>query len=129
MPNPNPRVMAETVLIKSTAAAYLTARGITTSPRTIIDWWDRGVAGIVLESYLIGGRRFTSVEALERFFARRNGEPERKPIPVELVERLEQKMFPVLDPPKIYRYESPEAEEAELRSMLARKPGRPRKTS
>jgi hypothetical protein len=32
----------------------------------------RGVRGVVLESVLIGGARYTSEEALERFFAAQN---------------------------------------------------------
>ena len=34
---------------------------------TLWRWINRGVRGVQLETCLIGGRRFTSVEALERF--------------------------------------------------------------
>lgn len=34
---------------------------------TIFRWRQRGISGIRLESVLIGGRSYTSVEALERF--------------------------------------------------------------
>jgi hypothetical protein len=37
---------------------------------TPIRWWQRGVRGIHLESVLIGGRRYTSAEAIARFLAR-----------------------------------------------------------
>jgi Protein of unknown function (DUF1580) len=44
-------------------------------PATLRAWADRGVRGIVLESRRIGGRRFTTREALERFLALVNGHP------------------------------------------------------
>jgi hypothetical protein len=34
---------------------------------TLWRWARRGVRGIVLETYVVAGRRFTSTEALERF--------------------------------------------------------------
>ena len=37
---------------------------------TLHRWRLRGVRGVKLETVLIGGRRFTSDEALSRFFAR-----------------------------------------------------------
>src|SRR5690242_14714829 len=48
--------------------------------RSVLErWWTRGIRGpkgerIVLESRRIGGLRFTSVEAVERFLAALNGE-------------------------------------------------------
>ena len=36
---------------------------------TVVRWCTRGVRGLVLESVIVGGRRFTSVEALSRFVA------------------------------------------------------------
>lgn len=36
---------------------------------TVWRWLDKGCRGVRLESILLGGRRFTSREALERFFA------------------------------------------------------------
>ena len=46
---------------------------------TLWRWCRRGVKGIVLETYVVAGRRFTSTEALERFAsattAAANGEP------------------------------------------------------
>jgi hypothetical protein len=36
---------------------------------TLYRWHLRGIRGIRLETILIGGRRYTSQEALERFFA------------------------------------------------------------
>jgi hypothetical protein len=39
---------------------------------TLIRWWKRGVKGVILETLIVGGRRFTSVEAIQRFLARLN---------------------------------------------------------
>ena len=36
---------------------------------TLCRWWRRGVRGVKLETITIGGRRYTSAEALERFSA------------------------------------------------------------
>ena len=37
---------------------------------TIWRWYLRGVRGVKLETLVVGGRRFTSVEAIERFCER-----------------------------------------------------------
>jgi hypothetical protein len=37
---------------------------------TVWRWINRGIRGIKLETVMIGGRRYTSAEALERFFER-----------------------------------------------------------
>jgi hypothetical protein len=37
---------------------------------TVHRWWSRGYKGVVLESIRIGGQRFTSLQALQRFFDR-----------------------------------------------------------
>jgi hypothetical protein len=39
---------------------------------TLIRWALRGLKGIKLETALVGGRRFTSVEAIQRFLVRLN---------------------------------------------------------
>lgn len=36
---------------------------------TVIRWFGRGIRGVRLETALCGGRRFTSLEAIHRFFA------------------------------------------------------------
>jgi len=41
---------------------------------TITRWADRGIGGVRLESWRCGGKRVTSVEALERFILARSGE-------------------------------------------------------
>lgn len=37
---------------------------------TIVRWATRGVKGVKLETIMVGGRRFTSVEAIARFIER-----------------------------------------------------------
>lgn len=37
---------------------------------TVFRWRQRGARGVKLETVLIGGNRYTSVEALHRFFAK-----------------------------------------------------------
>jgi hypothetical protein len=45
---------------------------------TLIRWAHHGIRGVKLETVMVGGRRFTSVEAVHRFLARLNqtGTPE-----------------------------------------------------
>ena len=47
------------------------AKSLPTRPNvvTLWRWRNRGIKGVQLESGLIGGRRYTSREALDRFFA------------------------------------------------------------
>lgn len=49
---------------------------------TIHRWRLRGIRGQKLETILVGGRRFTSVEALERFIARTTAAANGEQIPV-----------------------------------------------
>ena len=58
-------IAAETLLSVGQAA-----RAVPYRPNvcTVWRWLERGVRGVRLESVLMGGRRFTSQEALERFF-------------------------------------------------------------
>ncbi len=65
----------EQLITLAEAAASLP---VTTHPQTVQCWTSRGVRGVVLESYCIGTRRFTSKEALERFLAKLN-EPDKSP--------------------------------------------------
>ena len=37
------------------------------APSTIWRWYRKGIRGVVLETVLVGGTRYTSVEALNRF--------------------------------------------------------------
>jgi hypothetical protein len=41
-------------------------------PSTLWRWSARGIKGIKLETTLVGGRRYVSLEALARFFERLN---------------------------------------------------------
>ncbi len=46
---------------------------------TVVRWWRRGVRGVRLETILIGGRRYTSREALQRFVARLSSQSDPEP--------------------------------------------------
>jgi hypothetical protein len=37
---------------------------------TLIRWCRRGVRGVKLETVVVGGRRYTSIEAIQRFIAK-----------------------------------------------------------
>lgn len=49
---------------------------------SIFRWMSRGVRGVRLESVLVGGRRYTSREALERFSAATTAAANREPAPI-----------------------------------------------
>ncbi len=44
---------------------------------TLMRWASKGIRGVVLETVLIGGRRYTSVEAIGRFVRRLSSCPAR----------------------------------------------------
>lgn len=50
-------------------------------PSTLWRWWKRGVKGVKLETVVVGGIRYTSVEAMQRF-AERLSEVGGDPLPV-----------------------------------------------
>lgn len=49
---------------------------------TIWRWINRGIRGVKLETVMVGGRRFTSREALERFHQRITATSAGEPLPV-----------------------------------------------
>lgn len=51
------------------------------SPETAWRWALRGVRGVKLESFVVGGRRFTSREACQRFLASLNRTPPAATVP------------------------------------------------
>lgn len=67
-------ILTETVIPISEAPQHTPARP---HSATIRRWWQKGVRGIKLETFVCGGRRFTSKEAVVRFIrattAARNG--------------------------------------------------------
>lgn len=67
-------------LISLTAAA----KGLPNRPSvvTLWRWRSRGINGYTLETILIGGRRYTSKQALARFFERTTAAADGAPIPV-----------------------------------------------
>jgi hypothetical protein len=66
-------------MIEALAATFVllskAGRLLSTNPSaaTMWRWALRGVDGVKLESFKIGGRRYTTAEALDRFVARLNG--------------------------------------------------------
>lgn len=68
-----------------------TARTLPGRPNvtTIWRWRNRGVRGVRLETICIGGRRFTSREALARFFAATTAAADGAPVPAETPRRRE----------------------------------------
>lgn len=59
------------------------------APETAWRWALRGVRGVKLESYVLGGRRFTTREACERFLAALNGLAPLKPAVTRPTSRAE----------------------------------------
>lgn len=54
---------------------------------TVYRWMKRGVSGVRLESLRIGGRRFTSMEALSRFFHETTAAADRREVSAEPTHR------------------------------------------
>ena len=46
-----------------------TRKGKQVHHNSVYRWWAKGVAGIKLETIIVSGERFTSAEAVQRFFA------------------------------------------------------------
>ena len=65
---------SETLVSLREAARTLPARrnGKPLHISTLCRWAARGVRGVVLETLRIGGTRYTSLEALQRFFERQS---------------------------------------------------------
>jgi hypothetical protein len=72
-------ISCETLLSLPDAAKALPNRPHTS---TLHRWRLRGVRGVKLETCLIGGRRFTSQEALERFTGSTTAAADGEPMPV-----------------------------------------------
>jgi hypothetical protein len=62
--------LAVTYVLLSRAGCLLSTNP---SPATLWRWAFRGVDGVKLQSFKIGGRRYTTAEALDRFVACLNG--------------------------------------------------------
>lgn len=62
-------ILAETLVTIPQASAILPADESGHRPHiaTIYRWMQRGIRGVKLETCLVGGKRFTSHEALQRF--------------------------------------------------------------
>jgi hypothetical protein len=61
--------MTKTMLAEKKISLAALARREGVNPTTCWRWAGRGVEGIVLESFSIGGRRWTTEEAFERWVA------------------------------------------------------------
>jgi hypothetical protein len=72
-------IYSEQLLSLTDAAKSLPGRP---AASTIFRWRLRGVRGVKLETCLIGGRRYTSMEALERFSAATTASADGQPLPV-----------------------------------------------
>jgi hypothetical protein len=59
--------LAATLILLSKAGRLLPTNP---SPATLHRWAFKGINGVKLETYKIGGRRYTTAEALERFVFR-----------------------------------------------------------
>lgn len=66
------RLLSERLM--SLPDACLAFPGRKVSRATLHRWRAPGVRGICLETVLVGGRRMTSLEAIERFLAAQNGQ-------------------------------------------------------
>ena len=62
--------LAATFVLLSKAGRLLSTNP---SPATMWRWALKGVDGVKLETFKIGGRRYTTAEALDLFLARLNG--------------------------------------------------------
>ena len=82
-------ISSEQMLSLSQASKYLPGRPHASS---LWRWYRRGVRGVQLETAVIGGRRFTSVEALERFAAATTAAADGHPAPARTPRRRERKI-------------------------------------
>lgn len=48
-------------------AAQLLPKGSRPSYSTFWRWWNRGIRGVKLETVLVGGKRYTTAAAMQRF--------------------------------------------------------------
>ena len=80
-------LMSETVRTLADLSELVPSRGgKTANPATLHRWATRGIAApdgsrIVLEAFFVGGRRYSSEEALERFIEAVTAAKEGQPIP------------------------------------------------
>jgi hypothetical protein len=72
--------MAIDILGESRLTPAAAARELDVNVSTVWRWILRGIKGHRLESALIGGKRFTSFEALSRFVAQINASPGELPV-------------------------------------------------
>ncbi len=66
--------MTETLIAETRISFNVLAQEQDVSIPTVWRWSQRGIRGHVLESFSVGGRKFTTREAFQRFISRTNGE-------------------------------------------------------
>ena len=71
-------ILDESILTMAEAAKRLPGRPHLS---TLWRWRTRGIGGVCLETALYGGRRVTSIEALERFFEKTTAAADGNPAP------------------------------------------------
>lgn len=59
------------------------------APETAWRWTLRGVRGVKLQSFVVGGRRFTTRDACDRFLAALNGATSPEPVPTAVQSRAD----------------------------------------
>lgn len=75
-------IRSETVITFEMAATSLPCPdGKRVSPRSVRRWTYVGLRGVILESVKVGGRRFTTEEAVHRFLSRLNETAVPDPVP------------------------------------------------
>jgi hypothetical protein len=80
----------ETVLTLAQAARWIPGRnGQGVHVSTTWRWTLRGIRGVLLETILIGGIRYTSQEALQRFFEATTAAADGTPVPARTTKRRE----------------------------------------
>ena len=76
-------------LLSLTEASAATPRHRSVS--TMWRWCQQGVRGVTLETVMVGGRRYTSVEAMDRFFDRVNTAPRSRQVQMTDMRRKHRK--------------------------------------
>jgi hypothetical protein len=82
-------LQSESVVSLTAAAKSLPSRP---HIATVYRWFQHGVRGIRLETVLLGGRRFTSHEALQRFTERLTAAAAGEPVPARTLKQREAAM-------------------------------------
>jgi hypothetical protein len=58
--------------------AVFAVTGVKPSPSKCWRWYQKGIKGVVLQTWLVGGSRMTTTEAVLEFISRRTGDVSRR---------------------------------------------------